>query len=750
VWYLVIITQGEPTPASVRLDDHDLAMEELDDGAFVVTLDNEDAETDAPLEIDGGRYIVPSGIVRQHLAQSAAAARPFPLSDVWIAPPSDFPTRVGPWNVKPVEAGAVVAGGADGSSPPLNLVAEKQTESVLATDAPLGVEEVAYGNLRQFETYWEPLGWALDEWIGTTSLAPFEDTVHSGVDVSSGGSRTDSDRLDEASRAAAATASDVASGEAVRAKVEAESRSRGWSAGVGGPPPAGSTPPTGGAVADAALAVANPALALAKSVVGASQVKVENATTSLSGGMGADLSKHVTSRIEQDASQRRAASNESLARVANAWAESRRLRALRNLGEGRSENLALFSVVRQWLVTTLEVRPKRIVFIKAHELDQPFEPADLFLHRAVLADRLLDRNLVAALEDGAAAYGPPAAAADPPPVNNAKAERVIGKLVIADPAKGRKSVIRMAVLFETASGDRAFGLDVTADREGTYSFDIEVRGLLRKLAGWRFEFINPGLRWDHRAAVIPIEVEVHTDDGAVPVEIPGPIVLAPGAPKIVGRGFTTPGAPPPHEAVETSGDVQRVLAHLNAKRAYYRLAIDLETDPVTRFARLAARAPHVTMPADLQPVGVAGAHLAFVTGDEGPAPEDDVPVQRVLSTPAGATFVEVLEGRTSIDAAATVADRPKIALAKDESLPWPSPIALSAIEDGKDVPAGESAKTADAAAEPAAELPEKLAKIMDSLRTLQSTVDALKPVAPKPSEDEHGTGEGTDEATSEA
>lgn len=728
--YLVIITQGEPAPSSVRHRDRELKTEELDNGELVVELEDDAEEADEPLEIDG-RFIVPSEVFRPHLARSAAGATPLPLTESWIPQRSDFPTRIGPWNVKAVQDGAVVAGSADGA-PPLNLVAEKQTDTFLATDAPLGGEQVAFGNLRQFETYWEPLGWALDEWIGTFSLAPFEDTVHSGVDVSSGGSRTDSGRLDDASRATAATTSDVASEEAQRTKIEAESRSRGWSAGVGGPPPAGSAPTTGGALTSAALAVANPALALAKSVVGTFQVNVENATTSLSGGMEADLSKHVTSRLEQDATQRRAASNESLARVANAWTESRRLRALRNLGEGRSENLALFSVVRQWLVTTVEVRPKRIVFIKAHELDTPFEAADLFTHRAVLADRLVDRSLIAALEEGAAAYRPSAEIAAPPAADDTRAERVTGKLVVTDPARGHKSLIRIAVLFETASGDRSFGADLTADEEGTYSFDIEVTGLVRKLAGWRFEFVNPGLVWDRRAAVIPIDVKVHAGDDAVPVEIPGPIVLAPRAPKIVGRGFTTPAAAQPAAEAEPSAAVQRLLVHLNANRPYYRLAIDLETDPVTRFARLAARSPNVPMPADLQPVGVAGAHIAFLTGDEGRRTNGSAPIRRLLSTPAWATFVEVLEGQTSVVPATDIEAWPKLALPPNGSMPWPAAIDLDTVEDGKEPAAGESAKTAAAAAEAATELPGKLTEIMKSLEALQSALDALKPAPPKP------------------
>ena len=139
-------------------------------------------------------------------------------------------------------------------------------------------------------------------------------------------------------------------------------------------------------------ASANPVLALAQSVVGAFQLSFENATTSVRGGLEADLSPDVVSRLEQETSQQRARSNESLASVANAWRETRRLRALRNLGSGRSENLALFSVVHQWLVTTVETPPQKIVLIKAHELDKPFSQEDLFAHRTVLNAGLLDSS----------------------------------------------------------------------------------------------------------------------------------------------------------------------------------------------------------------------------------------------------------------------------------------------------------------------------------------------------------------------
>jgi len=399
----------------------------------------------------------------------------------------------------------------------------------------------------------------------------------------------------------------------MRTAMAADSRSRGWSAGVSGSP-------------EGAAALANPLLALAQGVVGTFQVNFENATTSVRGGLDADLSRDVVNRIEQETSQQRARNNESLARVANAWRETRRLRALRNLGPGRSENLALFSVVRQWLVTTVEAPPQKIVLIKAHELDKPFAQEDLFVHRAVLAAGQLDPLLGDAVARGASAYRP-AAAANEPAEDDPVLERITGKLAVSDPAGGEGSFIRVEVVFDTGNDDRVFEVKVAAPHEGAFPFEVAVDGPLHKLVSWRFTFVNPGWMADQRTSFTPVDVEVHAGGSSWRVYTPGPITLRPHDAEGYEWAFLPPAIarPPAAHGTEPAEQIQQLLVHLNANQPYYRLLIDLHTDPVTRFVRLAERHPQVPMPVDLRPIGVAGAHLAFLTGEDVTSPGDDEP-----------------------------------------------------------------------------------------------------------------------------
>jgi hypothetical protein len=465
----------------------------------------------------------------------------------------------------------------------------------------------------------------------------------------------------------------------------------------------------------------------------------------LHGGLDADLRNDVISRLEQATTTQRVASNESLARTANAWGEARRLRALRNLGVGRSENLALFSVVRQWLVSTVETPAKSIVLIKAYELDKPFEHGDLFVHRQVLQDGLLEPELTDALDHAAAEFEPladHAPAIESPPSD--VVDRAKGKLVVNDPARGRGSVIKISALFEHTGVQRPFSTTVEAsEQDQTVEFEIPIESQpLSQLAGWTFEFINPGhFNWDVNAAVTPVEVELIAGEKPAKAAIPGPIALWPGAAKTFPSGLTTPNPPAPQPPAidKQSNDVRRILAHLNANRAYYRLLIDLCMDPVSRFMHLLERQPRPPMPADLQPVGVAGAHLAFLTDEPSRSPADNkLPILTVLSTPAGGTYLEVLEGRTQVALATQTENWPKVALPQNSTLPWPPAMEMPSVEGAPTETSKDAPKLPEAPSKPEAALPDKIADVVKSIETLQSVVKALQAEVPKKSADGDG------------
>jgi len=704
---------------------------------LVVELGDADVGTGLEIASGEGSHLLSADLVNRYAAPTPEGATPLLITDVHIPKPSTVTPRVNERLAKPLTDDCVIAGGPDGTPLPINFVGQKLTASYLSTNGPLAGDDFLCGHLREFETFWEPLGWALDEWIETLSLAPFEDTVQSGIDLSSDGRRQTNDASRTRIEDFGETVTDSSATEAMRTAMSADVSSRGRSGSIGGP-------------AKGVAAPANPVLALVHGLTGAFQFGFENASSSMRGGLQGDLRTDVVSRLQQGTSQQRATNNESLASVVSAWRESRRLRAIRNLGEGSSENLAVFSVVRQWLVSTVEAPPKAVVLIKAHELEKPFDQADLFTHRAALAQGLLDPDLAQALTSSAKVYRP--ATQEAPAASQARimAERATGKLVVGDPARGRGSKIRITVLFSTDGADQSFNQVMPAPREESLLFDIKLEGELRKVAGWRFEFINPGLKGDNRASITPVDVTIHAGGEPVKVEIPGPIVLAPGDPRTFPRGFETqtPGSASEKSAGDKpSGDLQRLLHHLDANRPYYRLLIDLYTDPITRFVRLVGRQPRPPIPADLQPVGVAGAHLAFLTGDPVTSPRDDAPpIKTVLSTPAGGTFVEVLEGRTKMTATTPTDGWPRVALEPESTLPWPAPMEIPPVDGVEDHATAEPTKPPEPPAVPEAQLPKKLADILASLETLKSAVDGLKPPDPTATADADAAADADDEA----
>jgi hypothetical protein len=504
-------------------------------------------------------------------------------------------------------------------------------------------------------------------------------------------------------------------------------RSRGWAAALEGPPDAASAGPLG---------------ALARGLLGTFQVNVGSAGTTMSGAIDGDLRNDVVSVLQQETTRQRASTNEFLASTVNALGETRRLRAVRNLDAGRAVNLALFSVARQWLVSTVEGATRPVVLIKVHELDRDFTHEDVFVHRRVLRARLLEPELADAIEAVATAYAAPVPAAPEPKPAARHAKQLTGRLVIADPASGKGSVIKITALLD----GRERSVEIrAADEDTTVDFTLDLGGApLDELHGWRFEFIKRS-RWslDENARFTPTELEIElTEDGteAVPVRIPGQVHVWPGMPP---RTFA-PGlerarakaAPAPPDA-SSSRDLLRVLAHLDANRPYYRLMIDLDTDPVTRFTRLAERKPAVPMPADLQPVGVAGAHLAFLAAEDGTAPgKTEPPIRTVLATPAGGTFVEVLPGATAIAPATPKTGWPTVAVPKDFSLLWPAPVQLAAVErDTSADDAGDGVEAKEPAAVPDASLPAKLTELFELTQTIKASVDALEakvPTGPAP------------------
>jgi hypothetical protein len=275
-------------------------------------------------------------------------------------------------------------------------------------------------------------------------------------------------------------------------------------------------------------------------------------------------------------------------------------------------NLALFSVVRQWLVTTVQARTRPVVFIRIHDLAVPFGAEDVFLHRAVLSAVLRDTSLSVALETCAARFVPDAALSTPSPLEHAQASstaeemvrRVVGRASVGDPARGAGSYVVIRALFRNPYGDEDERFEHRIDAEGRgddVEISIEVNRPVRLLAGWEFEFINPGAKWDTRATLTSVDLDLEVSQppedspSRLKVSLPSTIELSVRGPRYFGRGVPAVTRNSP-EHTYVRRDEARLLAHLNAFRPHYRLAIDLANDPASRLAQVSERAGAHALP----------------------------------------------------------------------------------------------------------------------------------------------------------
>jgi hypothetical protein len=279
--YLVLKSKDESLLDEVRLNGLEPPVERPDPHVLVVELteDDEDAVLEIGSEEHGHR--LGAELIERFAALTVAEAVPLELASSGFYSPqqSTFVPRIGWRDVKPLDD-PVIAGTPDGAGMPMNYVGERRTATYLFTDKPLGGDEYYFGHIRQFDTHWEPLGWALDQWIETISLAPFEDTVQSGINVASRGDREDTAGAKESDEVLQQTATTSSASEEMRTATSASSTSRGWAASVGGPPEAAST-----------LA------ALARQLIGSYQVNFGSARTAASGELDADLRHDVISHL---------------------------------------------------------------------------------------------------------------------------------------------------------------------------------------------------------------------------------------------------------------------------------------------------------------------------------------------------------------------------------------------------------------------------------------------------------------------
>lgn len=567
-----------------------------------------------------------------------------------------------------------------------------QVESGSLLSAPTG--GWVPGNTLEYDVSFEPAGWALDDWISTTALAPHEDRVHSDSTVDLSSATEQDERLRE--RAAQVQVDDgiATTRERLTTRADASSSARGFDLGLGGTHDNSTT-----------TNLINPVKAITEAVTGALQVGVNWSSGTNRAEQQSALQRSVTEHFRRDTSQFRDGRATAAARTLAAVDDHRSLAAIRNLID-RELNLATYSVVKQWRVAAVVSDCKPVVFVPIDKVDVDFTVDDVFVHRTALqfALALLDESLAPTIDRVVESYNPDEAIITIPAPSPAPADggrtivRITGEATFSDPAEGPYAEVHIHASFRIEGDEYEWlGQEVDAfDTSSTASIDIAVNRRLSRYGGARVVFRNRRRPWSDQGAVVrTLQLLAELDDGTtvrlhegsnIQVRLGAQTYLPPDV-----RGGSTSHTPPSDSA--TSADANRLLRHLNRRRSYYRLAIDLQQDSATRFERLRARhsggtngrtTPEAVTPVDFDPVGVVGGYLAFLTASsvlsfaERVERGVDGDVQLFLvSTPSGGTFTEVILGETATPPSPK-ADVPRIptgAADAPATYPWPERVA---------------------------------------------------------------------------
>jgi hypothetical protein len=639
-----------------------------------------------------------------------------------------------------------------GWTPPLpaNTVGTRYTSTFLAPDEPLIPTATATGELLEYETHWEPLGWAFDEWIDTISLGPYEDTALSSADLLSTGRSTSRSDQESVDRARAQATSRASTEEIMNQASNATATSRGVQIGLGG------------INSSSAALTIDPIIALTRAVTGTFQLGFSAGRSNSNATVAADLNRRLTSGIEQASTQARHAQAASLATADHSVRDTRRMRALRNMPGDTTTNLALFSVVRLWLVRTVLARPRPVVFVPIHQQDQPFVEDDVFTHHQVLRGALLDPRLTDDLDSVATDYAVPHV---PQPSEDDQQVVAFGvSYLVADPG-GPKTWVELQVPTTDGESTRVISTRLAVSEEDRLvRATVPVACPLGQLTKLTLR-MGGSLFRDRRVELADLSVVAQLADGTtIEVLRESKVALDRGN----SRDFEF--ARVSLVIARDTSRTRRVLAHLNANCLYYRLALDLQRDSVSRFRSMFQHQVDGVMPIDMNPVGVAGVHLAFLAGDanksnsnvgdpdnggqqlpdERTSSGDDAQrvIATLIATPEGGTFMELLAGRERSAHVPCDVPRPQVVLPDKSTLHWPAvtlpePLATSVAAAA---PSPTTAPTLPTAGAPEID-PAQIKSLLDEMKTMLATTqeqvaklaDANKPTPTPPSKESTGT-----------
>ena len=526
-----------------------------------------------------------------------------------------------------------------------------------------------------------------------------------------------SDRSDQGTRTTSS------SDQTMELTASAAARSKGFSVGL-----------TGTNSNSATLSL-DPILSLVRAVTGAFQLGYNSSSVTNTAVTTGDMLQRLSSGLDQATSQLRIDNAAAMSDAVNQLSDRRRLRALRNATGAQTLNLAVFAVNRQWLVTTAHLRTRDVMLIPVEKFDQAFAEEEIFLYAEVLTGVLLDRSLSDSLNRVAQAYVP--AKAQPAPAAPGVRNLRFGYTIDGAPRPDAHASVQ-AHLVTNGNDGRSVASVLplgTGSHEVTVFLDRPLSTLTRLMIKY-----DSGHFPHHSITLKGITVVAELDDRStqqLAVELTNLSIEHEGTSTLDFTGFTWA-----RPTTATNRDVARVKTHLDANRSYYRLAIDLQRSDISRFTdstfwRNAASDKQT----DPHPVGIAGAHLAFLCNEQSNTTTEDRRLRatsQLLSVPTGATFLDALPGalKLKVPEKSDLA-QPTVLAPASATIAWPTVVQPTALTTTRAAAApaatGATALATSTLPDLAAQITAfaaKLDAIQASLTKVQTDVQKAIPAAP--------------------
>ncbi len=579
---------------------------------------------------------------------------------------------------------------------PVSRVLERTTFRYFDVDASTLLRGSGWipGVAVDYEVAREPVGWALDDWIESQVLGPWEDRVEAGSSVDTSAAQTQIQGISDSGIQTQADQGTSDAQETLLSLMRAETAGRAFQAGT-----------SGSAKATTSTTWTNPVKTLVEALTGAVQMGASWSSGRSASEQQDSIRRTVTEQFQRGLSFQRESLGSADARATSSVHDSRSLRALRNT-TSQTLSLSTFSIVKNWRVATLVSACTPVVYIPIDRVHAEFDAKEIFLNIRALDFALLDENLRETLRLVADRYRPGIQRvvslfpADDLPGSRQEVRRIRGEVNLSDPGEGEGSSIKISIALSEGEEEHTYDWVLPSGQVGPLPpFRIEVNRRLTAYNGTTLIFRNPPPVKDSFVTIEKLKLTVeYADESTKVIQEARKIRLSAAEsraiPALVDLG--APGSSLPEGLLEVQE--QRLLAHLNHYRTFYRLAIDLQQDSVTRFERLRERLKtempttdeHVlekVHPISFDPLGVVGGYLAFATaphnvGEEAARKQGvgGPPSYFYASTPSPGVFGEVVQGAVRTGEA-NEKFAPQIPTAAADgtpaAYPWPDRVAPS-------------------------------------------------------------------------